>query len=104
MSSIRYEILLPLQYNDGTAVEDEKFEQTWADLVAQFQALTIQPQSFRGIWMHEGERYEDNLIRLILDVPDTPETEQFFKAYKETLKERFKQLDVWITAYSIRII
>jgi len=54
VSSIRYEILLPLQYNDGTAIEDAKFEQTWAELVEQFQALTIQPQSLRGIWIYEG--------------------------------------------------
>jgi len=40
----------------------------------------------------------------MLDVPDTPETERFFKAYKETLKERFSQKDVWMTAHPIRIL
>ncbi len=25
----RYEVLLPVRYNDGTPVEDKKFQQTW---------------------------------------------------------------------------
>ena len=37
----RYEILLPLKYNDGTAVEPEKFQATRRELVGQFGALTI---------------------------------------------------------------
>ena len=36
----RYEILLPLQYNDGTPVEPEKFQETRRELVRRFGALT----------------------------------------------------------------
>ena len=35
----RYEILLPLKYNDGTPVEPEKFQATRRKLVGQFGAM-----------------------------------------------------------------
>jgi len=40
----RYEILLPLKYNDGTPVEPEKFQQTRRELVERFGALTMEVQ------------------------------------------------------------
>ncbi|MEW6095528.1 MAG: hypothetical protein AB1567_03240 [bacterium] len=43
------------------------------------------------------------MIRLIIDVVDTPTTTMFFAEYKEVLKERFKQIDVWITASPIQL-
>jgi len=64
----------------------------------------MEPQGFRGIWIHEDIEYEDELIRFVLDVEDTPETEAFFREYKEVLKERFKQLDIWMTLHPIRIL
>ncbi|MBM3240508.1 hypothetical protein FJZ31_29850 [Candidatus Poribacteria bacterium] len=63
----------------------------------------MEPQGFRGIWIYEGVEYEDELIRFVLDVEDTPETEAFFREYKELLKERCKQLDLWMTLHPIRI-
>ena len=104
MPSTRYEILLPLQYNDGTDIEAEKFELTWTELVDCFGAVTIEPQSLRGFWIYDGERFEDVLVRLTVDVPDSQATRQFFAAYKERLKERFQQLDIWITAQQLRIV
>lgn len=44
MPSERYEILLPLKYNDGSSVEPEKFQQTRRELVQKFGALTMEVQ------------------------------------------------------------
>jgi hypothetical protein len=44
------------------------------------------------------------LIRVVIDVEDTPETEQFFRGFKEQLKERFRQLDIWMTILPLRIM
>jgi len=101
---IRYEILLPLKYNDGTPVEAEKFQQTKEELLGRFQGLTIDPGTIRGLWVYRGEQFEDELIRLVVDVEDTPETEQFFREFKERLKERFQQLDIWMVALPVRIL
>jgi hypothetical protein len=57
------------------------------------------------VWIHRGAAYDDALLRFVVDVgEDTPEVETFFREFKETLKERFEQLDVWIVAFPIRII
>ena len=45
----RYEILLPLKYNDGTAVEPEKFQATRRELVEQFGALTMDAPPVSGL-------------------------------------------------------
>jgi hypothetical protein len=38
------------------------------------------------------------------DVSDTPENRQFFVEFKERLKARFQQLDIWMTTYPVEVI
>jgi hypothetical protein len=100
----RYEILLPLQFNDGTAVADTLLSQTVEELELRFGSVSWDSQIVRGIWEHEGVVYRDNNTRLILDVEDSQENRAFFTSLKETLKKRFGQLDIWITSYVVEII
>jgi hypothetical protein len=99
----RYEILLPLKYNDGTPIEPEKFQQTRRELVAKFGAITMDTQPMHGIWISTGHEYHDELIRFIVDTESTSETDQFFSRLKTRLRERFQQIEIWITATPIRI-
>ena len=103
MSFRRYEILLPTRYNDGGKVELEKYLLTNNDLARQFGAVSFFPETFRGVWIHEGKRYEDENVRLFVDVADTPANAAFFREFKTRLKERFRQLDIWVVSYEIRI-
>jgi hypothetical protein len=100
----RYEILLPLQYNDGTPVEPEKFQETRRELVRRFGALTMDAPSTSGLWLSGGREYTDELIRFVVDTETTPDTDEFFRDFKERLKERFRQIEIWITAYPIRVL
>jgi hypothetical protein len=104
MSFIRYEILLPTRYNDGTAVEPEKFDDVLQEISGRFGGVTFFPETLRGVWLHQGQRFDENNVRLVVDVEDTPENAVFFVSYKQTLKERFCQIDLWIVSYQIRII
>jgi hypothetical protein len=105
MSATRYEILLPLKYNDGRDIEPDKLLQTKKELAQKFGALSVDPHSIQGLWTHQGIAYEDVLVKFIVDVEeDTPQVEAFFRGFKETLKARFQQLDIWIVAFPIRII
>src|SRR6266478_3342372 len=97
----RYEILLPLKHNDGRPVSDETLNQTREELVEQFDGISLQPQSILGIWVHEGARYEDTSIRLMVDVEDTPENRQFFTEFKATLLQRFDQIEIYIASYPV---
>jgi hypothetical protein len=70
----------------------------------QFGAASWETQTLRGSWEHEGIVHQDNLARLFVDVPDRPEHREFFRQFKETLKVRFQQLDIWITSHPIDVI
>ena len=103
MSFKRYEITLPTRFNDGSAVTAEPFHLTYEEVVERFGAVTVIPQSVRGSWTHDGQRYEEDNIRFYVDVEDTVEAAEFFRKWKETLKSRFGQIDIWIVSYSIGI-
>jgi hypothetical protein len=104
MQKRRYEIHLPLTYNDGRPISSEAFEETREELIARFGGVTIAPHSVRGVWVHAGTRYEDELIRLIVDVEDTAENRQFFVEWKPTLLRRFSQIEIYITSMLIEVI
>jgi hypothetical protein len=100
----RYEILLPLRFNDGQAVPESLVGDTLFELRQRFGAVSSETQTIRGTWQHEGQIYRDDLIRVFVDVPDLPETRQFFVEYKELLKGRFQQLDIWLTTHALEVL
>ena len=100
----RYEILLPLVYNYGKEIEKEKFFRTDQELVEKFGATTTDTTIAIGSWVYKGVLYKDRLIRIRVDVEDTEDARKFLEDFKEVLKERFKQIDIWITGYDIEVI
>jgi hypothetical protein len=44
------------------------------------------------------------LIRVFVDVADDPEHRRFFLGFKDRLKERFQQIDIWMTTYPIEVL
>jgi hypothetical protein len=61
-------------------------------------AAPWETQRLRGAWESEGHVYEDNLTRFFVDVPDLAEHRAFFSEFKEKLKRRFDQLEIWIAS------
>jgi hypothetical protein len=100
----RYEILLPLRFNSGETVPDDLFAQTLLDIRSKFGAVSAETQIIRGIWQHEESDFRDELSRIFVDVLDTPENREFFREFKETLKARFQQIDIWMTTYPIEVV
>jgi hypothetical protein len=100
----RYEILVPLLSNDGSPIPEALLAETFAELREKFGAASWETQTVHGSWEQEGTVYRDNLTRFFVDVPDLPEHRAFFKAFKEALKTRFNQLDVWITSHPVDVI
>ena len=103
MSFRRYEIILPTRYNDGTPVEESLYLLTNRELARQVGAVSFLPETIHGLWLHQGQSYEEENVRLFVDVEDTPENAAFFVRYKQQLKERFRQIDIWIVSYEIRL-
>jgi hypothetical protein len=100
----RYEILIPSQFNDGRTVPGELLADTLLELRRKFDAVSCETQTIQGMWQHKGELFRDQLVRVFVDVRDTPDNRQFFVEYKERLKARFEQLDIWLTTHSIEVI
>lgn len=99
----RFELLLPMKYNDGTEIERLKIDQTTGELGQRFIGLSQDLVRVHGFWRSGGKSYHDKLLRIRIDSTD-PKATAFFKSYKETLKTRFQQIDIWITAHEIEII
>ena len=104
MTLKRFEILLPLNYNDGRPIEPEKFLTTHRELVERFGATTVDTTRASGTWVYGGVLYEDLLVRVTIDSSEPEAAFEFLRTYKGTLKSRFEQLDIWITAHDVEVI
>jgi hypothetical protein len=100
----RFEVLLPLRFNDGSAVPDAAIADTLLELEQRFGAVSCETQTIRGQWRHENQSYRDDLMRVFVDAADDADSRQYFVEFKEQLKSRFQQIDIWMTTYLIEVI
>jgi hypothetical protein len=99
----RFEVLLPLQFNDGRVVDPEWLAEAVLEVVGQFGAASYETQKVEGHWRHAGVVYRDNLVRVVVDVPDMPKNREWMKQFKERWKARLEQIDLWIVSYRVEI-
>ena len=99
-----FEILLPLRFNDGQPVPDSVIGEVLLELENRFGAVTWETQTIRGLWHHESQVFQDDSVRVLVDVTDVPENREFFTQYKERLKLRFRQIDIWMTTHPIDVV
>src|SRR5438034_10927745 len=99
----RYEVLLPLQFNDGRPVPQEWLAEAVFEIVDHFGAASYETQRVEGHWRHGGVIYRDNLVKLVVDIPDTVKSRKWMKAYKGRWKVRLKQLELWLVSYPINV-
>lgn len=105
MSALRrYEILLPSQFNDGRPIPQDLIADTLQELEQAFGAVSCETQTIVGLWRREGELYRDSLARVFVDAEDTSQNRQFFVEFKQRLKDRFQQKDIWLTTYPVEVI
>ena len=102
----KYEIYVPLKYNDGTVIEAEKIRQIRVELIATFGAVTVSSQSapYQGTWKYGGVDFIDDIIKIEIIAGADRKTEAYFKRYKPRLKRLLKQIDILITVQDIHTI
>jgi hypothetical protein len=102
----KYEIYLPLKYNDGTDIEAEKFRSIKEELVTAFGAVTVSSLSapYQGTWKYGGVEFIDDIIKIEVVTTNDRATTKFFKGFKERLKESLQQIDILITTQGIQVI
>lgn len=99
----RFEVLLPVQFNSGRDVPAEWLADAVLEIVEQFGAASYEPQRIEGHWRQGGVVYRDNLVRLVIDVPDTASNRRWMKAFKQRWKTKLEQLELWMVSYLVTI-
>lgn len=102
----RYEIFIPLNYNNGSLVEEKKIFDTVEELMKKFGVLTTYPVSLRasGLWKEGDKVYDGPMMVYRLDLGEDDKTLNFFVKYKEKLKKEYRQIELYITRQWIEII
>jgi len=47
--------------------------------------------------------YRDDLVRIVVDVPDAAENREWMRLYKNRWKEQLQQLELWVVSHRIDI-
>ncbi len=95
----RFEILLPLQFNDGRDIPTDILAEAILEVVDHFGSLSYYDNLIRGHWTHEGTTYRDNNSKIVVDAEDSEENRQWMRDYKARWKEKLDQLDLWLVSY-----
>ena len=99
----RFEVLLPLQFNDGREVPAEWLAEAVLEIADYFGAASYETQKVEGHWRHGGVLYRDNLVKVVVDVPDIAKNRQWMRQFKERWKVRLEQLELWMVSYRIEV-
>lgn len=100
----RYELLIPLRFNDGQPVPESAVADTLLELRKRFGAVSSETQVIRGLWEFQGQVYRDEHFRVFVDVEDSDENRKFFLEFKERMKARFQQLDLWLVSHPLDVL
>ena len=102
----KYEIYLPLKYNDGAEIEAVKIKQIRVELIAVFGAITVSSQSapYQGRCKYGGVEFIDDIIKVEIITGGDRKSERFFRAFKERLKRLLRQIDILSTEQNIRTL
>jgi hypothetical protein len=96
-------VLLPLRFNDGRDIPAEWIAEAVLEIVDHFGAASYETQKVEGHWRQGGILYRDDLVRVVVDVPDSARSRQWMKQFKDRWKVRLEQLELWVVSYRIEV-
>jgi hypothetical protein len=99
----RFEVMLPLQFNDGNPIPEDWHTEAVLELTEQFGASSFEKQAVEGRWFHSGTLYRDSLAKLVVDAPDLVKHRRLMREFKARWKERLQQLEMWMVSYRIDV-
>jgi hypothetical protein len=101
----RYEVYLPLAFNDGRTIPAELFENVEMRLLDHFGGVTSQQRDFplRGIWQGETHLYLDQVIVMTTLDFRRSGSGRFIAQLKRDLLHQFEQLEILITESALRV-
>jgi len=104
-SARRYDLYLPLTYNDGRPIADELFKAVQHRLLVRFGGLTAQQREFplQGIWQGDARLYLDQVIIMTALDFRRQGSSRFIAQLKQMLLREFDQLQILITEQPLRV-
>jgi hypothetical protein len=99
----RFEVLLPLQFNDGRDIPPEWLAEAVLQVADHFGAASYETQKVEGHWRQGGVVYRDNLVKIVVDVPDTTKNRTWMRQFKDRWKTRLEQLELWMVSYQVQV-
>ena len=73
------------------------------EVVDRFGAASYETQKVEGHGRHAGMTFRDDLVRLVVDVPDTEENRSWVREFKSRWKAKLEQVELWVVSYLIEI-
>jgi hypothetical protein len=101
----RFDIYLPLCFNDGGVIPEDWFIRFEQGLLARFGGITTHErgQPLRGIWQGRGKQYQDQVI-VVTVVDFRPRgSARFIAQLKRELLQSLDQLEILITESALRV-
>ena len=90
-----YCVYVPLCYNDGSRIEKVRIEKSLDEIKLKFGAFT-RAKANEGIWIYKSKEYKDFIDKIEVLTYDTKENDEWFKKFKEVLKKRLKQKEIFV--------
>jgi len=99
-----YDVFLPLECNDGSSVEPEKFATVRRRLLERFRGVTFFPQANEGAWQSGEVTYHDRIVIYRVLAEDAAEAREFLAGFKGELKESFRQKAILIIERDVEVL
>lgn len=91
------------KFNDGRDAPTEWLAEAVLEIVNHFGAASYETQKLESHRRHGGVLHRDNLVRLVVDAPDSAKSRQWMKRFKGRGKTRLEQLELWMVSYRIEV-
>jgi hypothetical protein len=84
-------------------VPSEWLAEAVLEVVDHFGAASYETQKVEGHWRSSGILYRDNLVKIVVDVPDSTGNRHWMKQFKSRWRERLQQIDLWMISSEIEV-
>ncbi len=99
-----YDLLLPLEFNDGSSIPSAIFLRVQAELLERFEGVTYCPQAREGLWRMGDVVYKDRVVifRIVTGKPRA--ARRFLVRLKKRLLKELQQEDIFIVERDVRVL
>jgi hypothetical protein len=73
------------------------------EIVDHFGAASYETQKVEGHWHHGGVIVSDNLVKIVIDTPESLSNRRWMKQYKDRWRSKLEQTELWMVSYTVEV-